>query len=848
DYEALMAEKVLLVYDESKGQAMFVSHQWAGIGHPDPSMKQFRVLQDALKGFLYGRADVPASLSVELYLGDGNKITGAEIASKPLFIWYDYFCCPQAADQTEHRRKAIISIPSYIETCRYFAILCPHVRHEEHDMLLNKHTWAERGWCRLEQVCKEFSMQEATCDAIDIQSSIFQTRAPSYNWVKQPVGEGFFTVDADRRRIAPVLRDMVSTKMRSYLLKAKFHDYRLMLNLQAVHFRGLPLNPIDDLIPCFQSDEQDPAAFILAQFMHQNGFVSYTEHTSEGWAPISYAALSGNPLLISALLQQKADPNECTTMPESTCQFAAKTPCLAICAFLKHNHALRVLLASNADLNAKDGYGATALHWAAAGNNAEGIQILRKAGCDRAIQVPNMLGYSPFAMACAGGGLEAIKELMSAVSQKELTCGLHAALLQGGGSAAVVAELIQAGADINGELSVPLLSPFGLIFACLSIRHFFSQTHLSAYAYHHHRASPLMCSLLSSSFDAAAVLLAAGARCDLTNSRGYTALDLAKETSAPEFITAALSGQPTTCEAYVKEHLHKAPVEALAETRVAARNCGYGTDDSTRTTKMTMVVAMMMVTSMVIVATIFITALFLRLIILLVPASTMIAILVIVDGETQDAPPSLWPADEGESSSVWRHQKVQELVVKFWDLFKKEEDSTILKEAYDALVLRFLRIYLPGLSQETEATLCANSWQEAAMGSDRLDLAKFFQGLVRIAQSWCDSNAADDYVGFLEDLLSRSTCFRVSDPLTGEVNMEQPLLRVAFRPVERGDDMMSGGTCGFCESMDLVCSGAADAAEVEVKFDQGQLGINFHTAYFEESAAAVPSFDGAVQR
>jgi len=221
---------------------------------------------------------------------------------------------------------------------------------------------------------------------------------------------------------------------------------------------------------------------------------------------------------------------------------------------------------------------------------------------------------------------------------------------------------------------------------------------------------------------------------------------------------------------------------------------------------------------------------------------------VTVDGETQDAPPSLWPADEGESSSVWRHQKVQELVVKFWDLFKKEEDSTILKEAYDALVLRFLRIYLPGLSQETEATLCANSWQEAAMGSDRLDLAKFFQGLVRIAQSWCDSNAADDYVGFLEDLLSRSTCFRVSDTLTGEVNMEQPLLRVAFRPVERGDDMMSGGTCGFCESMDLVCSGAADAAEVEVKFDQGQLGINFHTAYFEESAAAVPSFDGAVQR
>ena len=31
---------------------------------------------------------------------------------------------------------------------------------------------------------------------------------------------------------------------------------------------------------------------------------------------------------------------------------------------------------------------------------------------------------------------------------------------------------------------------------------------------------------------------------------------------------------------------------------------------------------------------------------------------------------------------------------------RREEDSTILKDAYDALVLRFVRIYLPGLTED----------------------------------------------------------------------------------------------------------------------------------------------------
>ena len=51
--------------------------------------------------------------------------------------------------------------------------------------------------------------------------------------------------------------------------------------------------------------------------------------------------------------------------------------------------------------------------------------------------------------------------------------------------------------------------------------------------YHLHGATPLMLSMLSRSFPAAQVLLAAGARLGFRNSRGKTAFDLAVEQKAP---------------------------------------------------------------------------------------------------------------------------------------------------------------------------------------------------------------------------------------------------------------------------------------------------------------------------
>eukprot|EP00439_Symbiodinium_sp_Y106_P013873 s3470_g1.t8 len=254
DERELLAEGMLVEFDDTKWNAMFVSHQWAGVGHPDPHMEQFKVLQQALKNVLSGKTAIHANINIELYVGQRPGMTaedrayvmckesGEDFMEKPLYIWYDYFSCPQAACELAHRQMAIISIPAYVERCRYFTVLCPHVRHE-------------------------LSVHDEACDTIEIQSGQHQALAANFDWIKEPVGEGFFTVEKDRMRIAPVLQAMLRNKISSYLDKKDYHNYRLMLNLQNRHFTGLPIKPDYDFIPGFQSEARDPAEHLMAQIL-----------------------------------------------------------------------------------------------------------------------------------------------------------------------------------------------------------------------------------------------------------------------------------------------------------------------------------------------------------------------------------------------------------------------------------------------------------------------------------------------------------------------------------------------------------------------------------------------------
>ena len=105
-------------------------------------VRQIRVLQEALKNFVESvTTSISPGIVIELYVGQ-SAAKVSEIVSQQLFLWYDYFCCPQGLTDAEHRAAAIQSIPSYVERCRFFVILCPPIRHTQLGTLLSKSTSA----------------------------------------------------------------------------------------------------------------------------------------------------------------------------------------------------------------------------------------------------------------------------------------------------------------------------------------------------------------------------------------------------------------------------------------------------------------------------------------------------------------------------------------------------------------------------------------------------------------------------------------------------------------------------------------------------------------------------------
>ena len=96
-----------------------------------------------------------------------NGYSQGELKAAPIFVWYDYFSCPQPmADQMskvksivfnplEDLRRAIASIPAYVASCHFFVALCPMLQTD--GIELNQYTWARRGWCRAEKMAWELS-------------------------------------------------------------------------------------------------------------------------------------------------------------------------------------------------------------------------------------------------------------------------------------------------------------------------------------------------------------------------------------------------------------------------------------------------------------------------------------------------------------------------------------------------------------------------------------------------------------------------------------------------------------------------------------------------------------------
>ena len=537
----------LVVFSDDLGKAAFVSHQWLAQDHPDPDFKQMRTLQNALKRILSSSGSLSLDFITEAVVQTAKPVPMQEFQVQTLYFWYDYFSCPQlerqgnASDEMEYLPKAISSIPGYVSVCKFFFALCPVLECPWQGKVLTAATWSSRGWCRLERAARELS---ANSTWILIQSDAsMEVVGTALSFPSGTVGDGDFAFVEDRQTLAPVMRQILVNKLHHCLRLGDLPGFRRHFNLQKVHLQGLVIEPVVGLLPSCVA----PGGDVVAEFLHQNGLRRVRQADSAGWRPLHYAALAGNVEVLRGLLEKRANVNQRTSKDEPLLGFPPWVSALDLAVFYKHHEATQLLLAVRADL--QKGV-SPAIFLAATSDNSEGIRLLCAAGANPLAR--NMIGPTVLQCAAGNGAAAAFEELLvqGRPGSLDLSRALFDATFFRGGSAEMVQRLIGLRADIDFRMNVPRdLKTLGrLLFGGKSLQHRLGRaTVLTTVAYHLHGSQPLMQSIRSAQFEAAAALIAAGARLDLRNSRNWTAADFARGQSIPRFLQMGLEGDLSEC-------------------------------------------------------------------------------------------------------------------------------------------------------------------------------------------------------------------------------------------------------------------------------------------------------------
>ena len=354
------------------------------------------------------------------------------------------------------------------------------------------------------------------------------------------LGEGDFTVEEDRQALAPVMRSILLQKLHNCLRSKDLPGFRRHLNLQAVHLRGLHIQPVRGLLPMTHLDA-------VAEFLHQNGMKKAAEVDRAGWQPLHYAALAGDATVLRGLLEQRASVNQRTRKDVPSLGYPAHVSALDMAVFYKHQEATRLLIRARACF---EGGNAPSMQWAAQADNAEGIRLLCAARGNP--MAKDFVGFSPVQSAAGLSATAALKEFVhqSHLSPRDLSLALFDATSVRGGSVQVVLRLLELRADVNFQHSPSDLSRTGrMLLAYLSLRHRMGLTSMaSAFCYHMKGSTPLMQAIQSGQYEAAAALLAAGASLELRNCRNWTAKDFAKRKSMPKIVQLGLDGDISECQ------------------------------------------------------------------------------------------------------------------------------------------------------------------------------------------------------------------------------------------------------------------------------------------------------------
>ena len=178
---------------------------------------------------------------------------------KNAVVWYDAFSIPQL--NRGNLLLAVESIPAYIEQASMFMVLCPLVEHHEqlsedgqHRDVLSYASWQDRGWCRMEAVCRLLSRNTGPVVVINSKKNYELGRLQDLFFM--PVGEGTFScctmnhmingqkIPCDREKVVGALTHLVRKLLLDLEQSSDQKDYHFLRTLWPVVFSGLPMPDI----------------------------------------------------------------------------------------------------------------------------------------------------------------------------------------------------------------------------------------------------------------------------------------------------------------------------------------------------------------------------------------------------------------------------------------------------------------------------------------------------------------------------------------------------------------------------------------------------------------------------
>lgn len=538
-HQELLKEGALVqVPRGSSMKVTFLSHQWVHDKHPDPEGRQLEALRDFISGLKAGKVLVSSNIEVLLNAkAPGSMSQEAFETMTNGFVWYDYFSVPQYIpedpDVHEKQMAAIKSIPSYIQACEAFVVVCPTLTHRITGQTCDFNSWKSRGWCRIEQLVRLLTARQA--------NSVLVMRSPSMAvyvsvWMHtllQPVGEGAFTCDSDKE----LLGEVVHSVLKQVCQEADFKDELNYVGLLFKSLRAQLLRGLTHRAAVASPDPQQglPSKEEQQDFLRNLGFKSWTDSRVHGWGPLTCAAVADDVGMINAAIAAGASLEEVVVTRVKWLDMPRGLSPLSLAAAFAGADAVEALLTARAQVDTTYADGPAPLCLAALRPSADGrsLPVLRALLNARASvnTSSSYVGMTPLHASSYSGSSILVEELLdkrASLSSRDMlgNTALHW-LAQYAGTPELVALLVEHRASVNAKTKPrqPVLE------ACARAQAATQQNQAGEvlnFLADHVGSTPLHHAARAGNLDCCKALLGCRANPKLFNSAGHTAADLAR--------------------------------------------------------------------------------------------------------------------------------------------------------------------------------------------------------------------------------------------------------------------------------------------------------------------------------